>query len=87
MVWCKACKTFEAKTISWPEDAYWQWTVKGHKLVARNRDHAEQILGFLQESQRAPNRKPALRGIPTPLLTRRLQDEVSSKVEYALANA
>ncbi|MCA0941072.1 hypothetical protein LCM08_05770 [Salipiger pacificus] len=87
MVWCKACKTFEAATISWPEDAFWKLNVKGHELVARNREHAEQILGFLQETQRAPNRKPALRGIPTALLTRRLQQEVSSRLERALATA
>ena len=85
MVWCKGCKRFEPATINWPEDAYWQWTVRGHPLVARNRAHAELILDFLQEKQRAPNRKPALRGIPTPLLTRRLQPEISAKLESALA--
>jgi len=87
MVECAFCKLLEPTTISWPQDAYWKWNIDGHELVARNRDHARQILAYLSERKRAPNRKPALRNIPTVMLTRQMAPLVQSKLEYALEQA
>ena len=87
MVECASCKLLEPATISWPEDAYWKWNIDGHELVARNRAHARQILAYLSERKRAPNRKPALRNIPTVMLTRQMAPLVQSKLEYALEQA
>lgn len=87
MVECKHCGTMKKATINWPEDAYWQWDIQGHHLVARNREHAELILGFLRERRRAPNRKPALRNIPTVMLTKQLSPIVQEHVERSLEMA
>ncbi|EPX78374.1 hypothetical protein Salmuc_03990 [Salipiger mucosus DSM 16094] len=80
IVECETCATSRKATIRWPEAAYWQWEVSGHPLVARNRAHAEQILDFLRERNRSPNRRPSLRRIPTQLLTKRLAPEVRRRV-------
>ncbi|MCR8547167.1 hypothetical protein M4578_04965 [Salipiger sp. P9] len=84
---CACCGTLEKATISWPEDAYWQWNIDGHQLVARNREHAEMILAYLRERKRVPNRKPALRNIPTVMLTKQFAPVVQDHVERALEQA
>ena len=87
MVECAACQTLKSATISWPEDAYWKWSIDGHQLVARHRNHARQILSYLRDRDRVPNRKPALRNIPTVMLTRQMAPRVESRLEHALENA
>ncbi|EPX75649.1 hypothetical protein Salmuc_04567 [Salipiger mucosus DSM 16094] len=87
MLECPKCETFQAVQIRWPQAAFWQWTVEGHTLIARNRTHAEEILAYLRETPRPPHRKPGLRELPAPLLKKRASSIACRRMERTLEAA
>ncbi|WP_245584677.1 hypothetical protein [Salipiger mucosus] len=87
MLDCKKCDSFEKVAIDWPLDAYWRWNIKGFELLARNREHALEILSYLRERPRPPLRTPGLKHIPTPLLQEKHAVEVSAQMAQDLMAA
>jgi len=51
---CLKCGFQNDRLISWPENAYWKFNVKGKVLWAWSKDHAETIAAFLNSTQRKP---------------------------------
>src|SRR4051812_26037825 len=52
VVRCLACHYLGAHDLSWPDDAYYKWDIRGHTLWACNREHAQVLLAFLGSKER-----------------------------------
>ena len=51
---CLNCGFKNKRLISWPENAYWKFNIKGQVLWAWSRDHAREIALFLKSKERKP---------------------------------
>ncbi|WP_353471923.1 hypothetical protein PVT71_11505 [Salipiger sp. H15] len=80
MLECSKCRKIAPTKIIWPDSAYWRWIAEGELLVARNRDHANEIYEFLVGALRSPNRRPSLRHIPSVMLTNKVSSQLAKKI-------
>jgi len=49
---CINCGYKGIKNLSWPEDAFWKFDVKGKILWAWSKEHSQEILEYLNSSKR-----------------------------------
>lgn len=86
VVECLACKRQLVHTLAWPEDAWWQWSIRGKMLWAWDRKHAEQILQYVRATDR-PGRSTSgpLGSVPSHFLSAKVRDAVVKAIERKLA--
>jgi len=86
VVECSNCRTPIIHTLAWPEDAWWQWSIRGKMLWAWDRTHAEQILEYVRATDRPPRSTSGPIGsIPTHFLSAKVRETVVKAVERTLA--
>lgn len=85
VVLCSHCHDNRVHVLSWPDDAWWRWEVRGRLLYARNRQDALRILAFVRQKLR-PKRwfRSSLGHVPTHFLTEQVRDEVVSRMQRSL---
>lgn len=83
---CHHCYHQAKYHLSWPQDAYWQWTIRGKTLWAWDRAHALQIYNFIKSPLRPSTARatPGLRHIPSHFLSAKVRDEVIKKMDRDL---
>ena len=84
LVQCSHCHTNKKHTLNWPNDAYWQWEIRGELLWAWDQDHAKEILAFVKETVRPSRYSYNLRYIPSHFLSAKVRDLVIQKMEKSL---
>ena len=85
LVQCGHCHVNAKHRLQWPEDAYWQWNIRGDLLWAWDRSHAEAILAFIEAAHRPSRRSEQLRHLPAHFLTAKVRGEVVGKMKQRLA--
>lgn len=81
---CGNCHHQSKHQLNWPQDAYWQWEIRGDTLWAWDRDHAESILAYVQETRRPARTSLLLRYIPSHFLSAKVRDLVVQKITRSL---
>jgi hypothetical protein len=85
LVQCPHCHVNRKHTLQWPEEAYWQWPIRGERLWACDRSHAEAILAFIESDHRPSRKGSLLRRLPARFLTAKVRDLVVRKLRQSLA--
>ena len=86
VVECEACKQQSVHVLAWPEDAWWQWSIRGKMLWAWDRQHAEQILRYVRATDRPPRSTSGPIGsLPSHFLSAKVRDAVVKAIERKLA--
>lgn len=87
LIQCLQCYLNRKHKLSWPDDAFWQWEVRGQILWAWNRTHAIDILSYIRQNVRPSRRLYQmyhLRYIPSHFLAAKVRELVVQKMEAAL---
>ena len=89
VVRCPACHLVARHALRWPEDAFFQWQVRGERLWAWDAEHALVLLDYVRSSIREPGKyPPALRGslikLPRVFLAARNRALVAGRMEATL---
>lgn len=85
LVRCDRCHAQYRHRLSWPEDAFWHWQIRGQSLWAWDRDHALAILDYVRQTHRAVRRSPRMRYIPSFFFGASVRHEVVRALEKRLA--
>lgn len=76
--------------LSWPDDAYYRWEIRGVTLWAWSRDHACRLLEFIKAADRNPHHYPryhrSLRKLPRTVLLAKNRDLVIRKMSRLLGS-
>lgn len=87
VVECRVCSKPFAHTLSWPDDAWWQWSVRGRLLWAWDRQHAREILEFVRAVDRPPRSTSGPIGsLPSHFLSAKVRDTVVKAIERTMAS-
>lgn len=84
LVQCSHCHTNKKHKLHWPDDAYWQWEIRGELLWAWDRDHAKEILAYVKKTVRPSRHSYHLRYVPSHFLSSKVRDLVVQKMENKL---
>lgn len=87
---CSRCHAQYAYDVSWPDDAYYRWDIRGHILWAFNREHARVLLEFIGSKERDPARFPgyekSLTKLPSEFITAKVRDDIVKAISRTLGN-
>jgi len=68
----------------WPDDAYYQWDIRGRTLWAWSAEHALVLRDYLRSNDRDPEKygeyAGALRHMPKDFLTAKVRDEAVKRI-------
>ena len=85
---CRQCYHLDVHDISWPDEAYFRWDIRGHTLWACNREHAQVLLAFLGSKERDPSRFPgyvkSLRKVPKEFISAKVRDDIVKAITRTL---
>ena len=84
LVQCQKCHSNRKHKLNWPNDAYWQWEIRGELLWAWDKAHAQTIYGFIKETIRPARHSYGLRYIPSHFLSAKARELVVRKMEATL---
>ncbi len=88
IVKCPHCHLLAAHDLRWPDDAYYRWDIRGHTLWARNREHAEVLLGFISSKERDERRYPgyerSLSRLPGEFIGAKVRDDIVRAISRSL---
>ena len=85
VVACATCKDGFVHTLAWPDDAWWQWSIRGQMLWAWDRSHAEQILAYVRATDRPPRSTHGpLGSLPSHFLSAKARGAVVKAIERKL---
>jgi len=84
LVQCSNCHSNTKHRLDWPNDAYWQWEIRGEILWAWDKVHTESILDYVKETNRPSRFAYSLRYIPSHFLSAKVRDLVVQKIERGL---
>jgi len=88
VVRCGECHRVAAHVLRWPDDAFFQWDVRGTRLWALNAEHARALLQYVGSARRDPARYPdfrhSLRKLPAVVLAAKNRDLVVRKIRRTL---
>ncbi len=86
---CPACGREAAHRLTWPDDAYFQWPIRGSLLWAWSADHARVLLAYLGSLQRDPTQFPgyevSLEQLPKAVITAKARAQVVKQIALTLA--
>lgn len=86
-VTCKYCSVLDIHYLNWPLEAYYSLTYKNNTLWAFNRDSANELLSFIESSDRDESQyswQSFLRHIPTVFKTKKGRPEIVKKLRRLL---
>lgn len=83
-VQCPHCHADTKHRLQWPEEAYWQWQIRGKILWAWDRPHAETILAFIAADHRPSRRAADLRRLPAHFLSAKVRDLTVKRMRQLL---
>lgn len=88
VVRCGACHHVAAHRLRWPDDAWFQWDVRGTRLWAWDEPHARVLLAYVESLRREPARhrgySASLRKLPAVILAARNRALVAKKIRTLL---
>ena len=84
LIQCAHCHSNRTYKLNWPDDAYWQWQIRGELLWAWDRDHARIILDYVSAQVRPSRRSSELKYIPSHFLTAKVRGLVVTKMAASL---
>lgn len=85
VVRCDGCHRDRVHVLRWPDDACWQWRLRGHVLWAYDRAHALRLRDFVAATDRPPRgTRGELGSVPTVFLKARMRAGVVRAIEASL---
>ena len=84
LVQCSNCHSNRKHKLSWPNDAYWQWDIRGEILWAWDKNHALIILSFVKETSRPSRHSPNLKYVPSHFLSAKVRELIVQKMERSI---
>ncbi len=84
---CAQCHLTTAHKLMWPDDAYFQWDIRGRTLWAWNGEHARALLQFIGGTERDETQFSygwSLRKLPTEFISAKVRDLVVKKISDTL---
>jgi hypothetical protein len=88
VVRCPHCYFVGTHHLHWPEDAYYQWVVRGRLLWAWSTEHARVLLAFLGSDERDAATYPAyaqsLRNLPKHVLPAKVRPRIVKLITQSL---
>ena len=88
---CPGCHHAAARELRWPDDAFFQWNVRGTRLWADDVEYARVLLHYVESTQRDPTRyaryERTLRRLPTAALAARNRELVSRRIRHSFQEA
>ena len=86
---CGACHAVVLHELRWPEDAYFQWSVRGVTLYAWHEEHARVLLDYIGSTLRDPNRygegyRKGLQRLPAEVLDGHVRERVAAQIAETL---
>jgi hypothetical protein len=85
LIQCSGCHSNQKHRLSWPQDAYWQWEIRGEVLWAWDRNHACEILNYVRSELRPSRRPYRLRYVPEHFLSAKVRPHIASKLAQSLS--
>ncbi|HVG00907.1 MAG TPA: hypothetical protein VND68_13795 [Chloroflexia bacterium] len=89
VVKCSACHLVKEHRLRWPQDAFYQWEIRGNTLWAFNVEHAYVLKDFLGGKERDVTRFPqyarSLIKMSGELLSAKVRDQVAKEIEATLS--
>lgn len=86
---CPACGLDAAHTLVWPDNAYFQWPIRGGTLWAWDAGHARVLLAYLGSRDRDPAQFPgyelSLEKLPKAAITAKARERIVKKIAATLA--
>jgi hypothetical protein len=90
VVKCTNCHLVAAHELTWPDEAYYQWDIRGYRLWAWSQKHARILLAFLGNMERDPERFPGyqlmLRKLPKEVTSAKVRDLIVKEISRTLEN-
>ena len=86
LVRCSHCHINTKHRLNWPQDAYWQWNIRGELLWAWDKNNAFEILAFIKATQRPTRKYTSLRYIPSHFLSAKVRELVVNKMQKSLSD-
>ncbi len=84
VVQCDDCHTNRTKVLNWPDDAFWQWEIRGELLWAWDRKQAETIREYIASRHRPGRFNPAVRYVPSHFLSAKNRDAALKAMDATL---
>lgn len=88
VVRCSACHHVGVHVLRWPQDAWFQWDVRGTRLWALDEAHARVLLAYVESLLRDPWHHPgyrrSLQRLPAVILAARNRALVAKKIRTLL---
>jgi len=84
LVQCSHCHSNRKHKLNWPDDAFWQWEIRGELLWAWDKRHARIILDYIKATLRPSRRSYSLRYIPSHFLSASVRDVIVRKMESSI---
>ena len=84
LVQCSNCHYNVKHKLHWPNDAYWQWSIRGEVLWAWDKEHAQIILNYVKMEVRPSRYSYNLRYIPSHFLSAKVRDLVVKNIERSV---
>lgn len=83
---CRACMARFVHELTWPDDLWWQWSIRGHLLWACDRAQALQILDYVRATDRpARSIHGPIGSLPSVFLSAKMRGAVVKAMEKTLA--
>jgi hypothetical protein len=90
VVHCPRCHLAASHHLNWPQDAFFQWIIRGHLLWAWSEEHARVLLAFLGGNDRDATKYPlytqSLLNLPKQLITRKVRPLIVTRITQTLAD-
>ncbi len=84
LVHCSKCYSNSKHKLNWPNDAFWQWDIRGKLLWAWDERHAQTIRRYLRQYIRGSRRSPSLKYIPSHFLSSKVREQVIKEMDKSL---
>lgn len=84
LIQCQNCHANSKHKLDWPNDAYWQWEIRGELLWAWDKNHAQIILNFVRETVRPSRHFYSVRYLPSHFLSAKVRELVVQKMERSI---
>jgi hypothetical protein len=88
VVKCEHCHLVDAHDLAWPEDAYYQWEIRGHTLWAWSFEHAVVLRDYIGSDDRDAAKYRGygydLRRVPKEFLTAKVRAEAVKRISQSL---
>jgi hypothetical protein len=86
VVRCLRCHHVAVHALSWPNDAYYHWDIRGFTLWAWSREHDQILLEYLGGTERDPRKYPGwkLGKLPQQVISAKVRDTVVKQISRTL---